>query len=54
MTEGFGSRTAPEGVQVYSPAFDVTPATLITALICEKGVIQPVTRERIAQVLGSP
>ncbi len=38
ITEGFGIRTAPEGVRVYSPAFDVTPAELITAIICEKGV----------------
>ena len=51
ITHGFGRQTAPDGVDVYNPAFDVTPARLITALICEKGVIQPVTRERIAQVL---
>lgn len=38
ITEGFGVRTAPEGVRVYSPAFDVTPAELITAIICEKGI----------------
>jgi methylthioribose-1-phosphate isomerase len=36
VTEGFGSRTAPEGVKVYSPAFDVTPARLITAIVTEK------------------
>ena len=51
ITHGFGRQTAPEGVNVYNPAFDVTPAKLITALICEKGVIQPVTRKRIAEVL---
>ncbi|MDH3592326.1 MAG: S-methyl-5-thioribose-1-phosphate isomerase, partial [Planctomycetota bacterium] len=33
VTEGFGVRTAPEGVYVYAPAFDVTPARLVTALI---------------------
>ena len=37
VTEGFGARTAPVGVQVYSPAFDVTPAELITSIITEKG-----------------
>ncbi len=52
ITHGFGRQTAPDGVQVYNPAFDVTPARLIKALICEKGVIEPVTTERIAQVLG--
>jgi methylthioribose-1-phosphate isomerase len=52
ITHGFGRQTAPEGIKVYNPAFDVTPARYIRALICERGVIQPVTRERIAEVLG--
>ena len=38
---GFGKRTAPDGVRVYSPAFDVTPARLITAIISEKGIARP-------------
>jgi len=53
ITHGFGRQTAPEGVGVYNPAFDVTPAELIAALVCERGVIRPVTRERIAEVLSS-
>jgi len=52
ITHGFGRQTAPEGINVYNPAFDVTSAELIAALICEHGVIHPVTRERIAEVLG--
>ncbi len=52
ITEGFGRRTAPEGVRVYNPAFDVTPARLIKALICERGIIAPVTAQRIAEVLN--
>jgi methylthioribose-1-phosphate isomerase len=37
---GFGSiRWAPEGVKVRNPAFDVTPAELVGALITEKGVV---------------
>ncbi|PWT74279.1 MAG: S-methyl-5-thioribose-1-phosphate isomerase, partial [Proteobacteria bacterium] len=37
---GFGGvRWAPEGVAVRNPAFDVTPAALITALITERGVV---------------
>lgn len=51
ITEGFGRRTAPEGVKVYNPAFDVTPARLIRAIICEKGVIEPVSEDRIRAVL---
>ncbi len=38
ITEGFGRRTAPEGVAVYNPAFDVTPGNLIRGIICEHGV----------------
>lgn len=38
ITEGFGKRTAPEGVRVYNPAFDVTPANLVTAIITERGI----------------
>ena len=41
VVEGFGRRVAPEGVKVWSPAFDVTPAELIAAIITEKGVHRP-------------
>lgn len=36
-----GIQIAPEGVTVYNPAFDVTPANLITAIITEEGVLKP-------------
>ena len=52
ITCGFGKQTAPDGVDVYNPAFDVTPADLITAIISERGVIDPVSRESIARHLG--
>ncbi len=51
ITESFGKRTAPVGVHVYNPAFDVTPGTLIEGIITEKGLIRPVTREQIESVL---
>ena len=41
---------AAQGVQVRNPAFDVTPADLVTALITEKGVIQAPDREKIAAI----
>lgn len=41
VTNGFGKRTAPEGVTVYNPAFDVTPHALITAIVTENGVAYP-------------
>jgi methylthioribose-1-phosphate isomerase len=41
VTNGFGKRTAPEGVAVYNPAFDVTPGSLVTAFVTEKGIVRP-------------
>ena len=43
----FGSRVAPEGINVRHPAFDVTPARLITAIITERGVIRAPFEEGI-------
>jgi methylthioribose-1-phosphate isomerase len=42
-----GARWAPQGIAVRNPAFDVTPAELITAIICEKAVVEAPTRERL-------
>lgn len=52
ITHGFGRATAPAEVSVYNPAFDVTPAEKITAIITEQGVIQPVKPKQVLQVLG--
>ncbi len=41
VTTPFGIRIVPEGVPVLSPSFDVTPASLITAIITETGVHRP-------------
>src|SRR6185437_14030014 len=39
---GFAGRSvAPDGAQAYNPAFDVTPAHLITAFVTESGVLRP-------------
>ncbi|MDR1779071.1 MAG: S-methyl-5-thioribose-1-phosphate isomerase [Clostridiales Family XIII bacterium] len=48
VTCGLGRRTAPAGVKVYNPAFDVTPAALATAIITERGVLTPPYPEAIA------
>lgn len=53
ITHAFGKQTAPDGCRTYNPAFDVAPASNIAALITEKGVIQPVTTERIRAVLSA-
>lgn len=47
----FGKRTAPPDVRVYNPAFDVTPAKLITGIITEKGVLYPPYEKSIAKKL---
>ena len=51
ITEGFGMRTAPEGVRVYNPAFDVTPARLVTGIVTEVGVIHEPNTERVEDAL---
>lgn len=45
-----GRRTAPAGVSAYNPAFDVTPAELITAIITERGVIEEPDGDKIAEI----
>ena len=49
-----GVPAAPAGATAFNPAFDVTPAALVTAIVTERGVVRPVTRERIAAVLAEP
>src|SRR5688572_28863911 len=41
VSEGLGKVTAPPDVDIYNPAFDVTPADLVTAIITENGVVRP-------------
>src|SRR5574341_681870 len=48
-----GMRWAPEGIGVRNPAFDVTPAGLITAIICEKAVIRGPSRERLQPLIST-
>jgi methylthioribose-1-phosphate isomerase len=42
ITRGFGCLTAPIGVKVFNPAFDVTPASFIRGIVTERGIISPV------------
>ena len=50
ISHGFGRQTAPDGVRFYNPAFDITPAALVTALITERGVVRPPYRENLAGI----
>jgi len=50
----FGARrTAPEGVKVRNPAFDVTPHALVTALITERGIVKPPYAANLARLFGA-
>ena len=51
ITEPFGKQVAPTGVSVYNPAFDVSPAHLITGIITEKSLISPVNAKNIKNSL---
>ncbi|MDZ4780554.1 MAG: S-methyl-5-thioribose-1-phosphate isomerase [Planctomycetia bacterium] len=51
ITHGFGRQTAPSGVKVYNPAFDVTPASLLRGIVYECGVITPVNMATVAAAL---
>ena len=50
VTEFQGRPVAPEGAQVYNPAFDVTPAHLIAAFVTERGILRPPYNESIADL----
>ena len=48
-----GTRTSPEGLRAWNPAFDITPAELIDAIVTEKGVVLNPTRDKIAAMMKS-
>lgn len=50
VTQGFGKRTAPDGVKVYNPAFDVTPNEYVTAIITEKGIVRAPFSENLQKL----
>ncbi len=52
VTCGFGCQTAPDGIDVYNPAFDVTPAELVAAIVTERGVVRPVDAATVRAVVG--
>jgi methylthioribose-1-phosphate isomerase len=47
-----GVRVAPPGTPVINPAFDVTPAGLVSALVTERGVASPVDATSVASLLA--
>lgn len=51
VREIFGYQTAPQGVEVLNPAFDVTPHNLVSAIITEKGVISLPNEDEIRKII---
>ena len=51
ITEGLGKQTAPADVDIYNPAFDVTPAELVTAIVTERGVVRSPYEEGLRKVV---
>jgi len=51
VTELFGTPVAPEGVRVRNPAFDVTPARYIHAIITEQGIARPPYSESLREMV---
>ncbi len=53
ISQGFGAQTAPNGIEIYNPAFDVTPNELVTGIITEKGIVYPPYRENLKKIFDS-
>ena len=47
------TRWAPAGVKVRNPAFDVTPAELVSGIVCERGVVLEPDRQKIAELFAT-
>lgn len=52
VRRGFGTLTAPEAAAVWSPAFDVTPAALVTAIVTERGIHEPPYERSLAEAVA--
>jgi methylthioribose-1-phosphate isomerase len=52
VTSVFGAPVAPEGTPAWNPAFDVTPAALISAIVTERGVLRPPFEGSLAAAAG--
>ncbi|WP_428313135.1 S-methyl-5-thioribose-1-phosphate isomerase [Hydrocarboniphaga sp.] len=52
LTEFRGAPIAPIDMDAWNPVFDVTPAELIDAIVCEKGVIEQPTEKKVRELVG--
>ena len=54
VTHILDRQIAPSGVRVANPAFDVTPAELVTAIVTERGVARPPLARTLARLVSAP
>jgi methylthioribose-1-phosphate isomerase len=52
VTHVGASRVTPEGAKIRNPAFDVTPAKFVTAIVTERGIARPPYSESLARLIG--
>lgn len=50
ITHSYGKRTAPKGIKVYNPAFDITPNEYVSAIITERGIVYPPYQENLRRL----
>src|SRR6187431_1260304 len=53
VTHVGSARMTPEGAKIRNPAFDVTPAKFVTAIITERGVARPPYEDSLARLVGA-
>lgn len=51
VTHIAGQRIAPEGVDVWNPAFDITPSKYVSAIITEKGVVRKPYKQNLGKLI---
>jgi methylthioribose-1-phosphate isomerase len=52
LTRPLGLQVAPEGVRALNPAFDITPAELVTAIVTERGILRPPFTSALARAVS--
>jgi methylthioribose-1-phosphate isomerase len=52
VTAILGRRIAPTGTPAWNPAFDITPAELVTSIVTERGIVRPPFERSLARLRG--
>jgi methylthioribose-1-phosphate isomerase len=54
VSHPFGTQSTPDGIEIFNPAFDVTPAALVTAIVTEHGVAKAPYTENLFAIMSNP